>query len=125
MRGHQAGTQPLCRCCGTPIRKLTGAIVFGRTTEGSSHSEFLRGSTARPKSRAEAQAYVNETIVSSKWAPDRAYILEAAFWDGISYVAEHFCTNRCAIAFGELCAREGRVTQAYNDAIRARREAQA
>lgn len=125
MRGHQAGRQPYCRHCGGAIPKLTGVIFFGQSDDQPGQSPFSRSSSARPKDRAEAQRQCNQQIVSTRWSVDRTWIQTAGFWDGISYRAEFFCADRCAVAFAHVCAASGMAMQAYKDAIREAQEAAA
>lgn len=118
---HQAPKQPFCKCCGTPIAKRTASIYFGYQADRSD-GRFWIESTLRPTSREEAQRATNLELVSLEWSRDeegkRTTIRKAGAWDGLSYQAKHFCTNRCAIAFAHALAEKGHVTQAYLDAKR-------
>lgn len=122
-------TQPLCRTCGKPIAKHTRSVWFGRTGTGTG---FDNGSYRRekPRSRAEAQAMFNEQITAVRWhravrdderVPDEDYISDVYLWDGETYTDEFFHSGACATKFAYACARAGKATASYNDAIMARK----
>lgn len=61
--------------------------------------------TDRPRTRVEAQRYVNGEIVSSKRRGEFLYSVN--YWDGESYADKYFCTNHCAMRQGYASAAHG------------------
>lgn len=59
----------------------------------------------RPKTKDEAQRYVNGKIISLSRNGDE--ISHVNHWDGESYVSKYFCTNTCAIDQGYASAHHG------------------
>lgn len=95
-------TQPFCRCCGKPLKKSTDLHQFGVAADRH-RSPWEPIAHPEPAStRAEAQRYINQQIVSSK--KDYQGQLIVAVWDGVSYRSEEefFCTLRCAARYGRF-----------------------
>ena len=117
--------RPLCRHCGKAIALKTATIHFGHTRDAVAHGGWWIESTAKPRSKAEAQLATNWKIVTISWARDldgvKTYILKASAWDGESYFSKWFCTGRCAEAFGVLMASQGHMTVSCADALEAQR----
>lgn len=116
--------QPFCRCCGKKLKRLTETHVFG-IAEGeppSSWGHFGTPHPEEPATRAEAQRFLNQRIVSSK--KDYRGRLMVATWDGESYFGaqEHFCTLRCAADYGRFAVTYAPdlMTQAYAVALASR-----
>lgn len=134
--------QPRCRFCGARIAKWTETVRFiesGR--EGRTYSSVGRAIYVDepPRSKAEAQRFLNEPIVSVHYAeiwdvlayPDDPesrvvsskrigrFVDYVTVWDGETYVDEYFCNGDHAKRFAYLLAVEGRCTSAYNEAVRA------
>lgn len=117
-------TQPLCLWCGKRIAKNTSWERFG-TTMG-------KFPDIKPKTREEAQRYVNHAIVSLSWSYhwdrdayppkrlSRNYIEKVGTWDGESYVDLFFCNGNHARNFAYAAARKGLAMPAYNEAIKKR-----
>lgn len=129
-------TQPLCRFCGKPIKKATVIVYFDR--DFGSMSRMVKG--VRPKTQAEAQRHVNETIVAVRWNRPKTikasemthrdqeieprWIEQAYVWDGETYEDELFCNGDHARQFGYAAAgwESGRLAMpAYNQAMAVRR----
>lgn len=109
--------QPYCRLCGKPLKKQTETHYFGAASQGMS---FGTSHPEDPQTRAEAQRYINQRIVSSRRGY-RGMVVTA--WDGETYRAEeeYFCTLRCAASYGRFAVvnRPDLQTQKYADALRA------
>lgn len=108
-------TGPSCIVCGRKIRKLTRSVRFERPwgTHAEGERAVLHGGymvtlymAERPRSRAEAQRYSNEAIISSKRGTDGT-LSEVGTWDGESYQDRYFCTNNCAQKQGYAAAQHG------------------
>lgn len=103
--------QPLCRLDGRPIRKKTESVFFAGSQMRDRRPE-------NPQTKAEAQRYVNQQIVSIR----KGYkgISHVTTWDGESYEDAYFCTGDCARRFGYFAMEHPAAeTQAYADAMRA------
>lgn len=101
----QSATQPLCRYCGKPIRKVTRTVVFDQPQAFERGVEGMR--PERPTSREEAQRYVNGRITSVSWSPyNGRHISTVNTWDGESYGDAHFCTLQCAASMGRAVVTE-------------------
>ena len=113
---YRSHRQPLCRCCGNPIRKHTETVQ---------PKEVL-------KNKADCQRVSNYQVVSVSyrdvWSDDpdtgervrsRGTVFCFTTWDGITYEDEFFCTGSCAQRFGRFAAKHADVcTVAYVDALR-------
>jgi hypothetical protein len=134
--------QPLCRCCGKPIRKWTTHvhIVPERTKYNSGDSSWSRTvvSATPLKTKADCQRHSNQQVVSIKYTvdydnsypaqpiPETRRVYSFTEWDGESYDDELFCNNACAQELGRLAARNNKLqTVAYVAAIKRRREKKA
>ncbi|AFU88098.1 hypothetical protein CcrColossus_gp228 [Caulobacter phage CcrColossus] len=110
--------QPLCRYCGCGIGKHTTTVWFD-STNGRLNSGWFSYRPEKPTSKAEAQALLNQQIVSVRWATKSAYqygddeagerlfINQVTIWDGVSYRDEFFCKDEHAKLFGYAAARGG------------------
>lgn len=113
--------QPLCRCCGTKLKRSTEIHLFGipAGTAPSTWGSYGTPHPETPSTRAEAQRYVNQRIVSSK--KDYRGKLAVTTWDGETYraVQEFFCTLRCAADYGRFAVTYAPdlQTQKYAQAI--------
>lgn len=100
---------PLCRCCGKPIRKRT-AVVFikAEQSEYDKPTKFWRYAYTNggplPTTKAEAQRLVNEQVVSVRRSHEGSTISAVHVWDGVTYESRFFCTGNCAKDFGYLAA---------------------
>lgn len=115
--------RPLCRYCGKPIAKRTTHVKFVDELKLHMKSDtFIRYVIGHPMTKAEAQALVNEVVVSVKhtfnpWSSDHSeYVAEASLWDGESYVDEFFCNGSHAKLFAYSAAAGGRGTPEYWEA---------
>lgn len=125
--------QPLCRYCGKKIAKSTIKHWFGDRVE------FYKNSPDRhihhgekPRSREEAQKYINEQVISVQWSRlyqdgellprEQQFINRVGVWDGESYEDKFFCNDDHARRMGYVVAHEGRCTAEYNAALRRQRE---
>jgi hypothetical protein len=108
-------TGPRCIVCGRRIAKNTRSLRFERPwgTHVEGERAVLHGGymvtvylAERPRTRAEAQRYTNEPIISSKRGVDGT-LSEVRTWDGESYRDPYFCTNRCAQQQGYAAAQHG------------------
>lgn len=117
---------PLCRYCGKPIGKRTKTIMFGSSDQEPADHGWYATRREKPRTRAEAQRFVNHPIVSVRYlgeGEDR-YVANASVWDGVSYKDDYFCSNDHAQDFAYAVVRSPDnklTTQAYRDA----RDAQA
>lgn len=132
MATFKSDTQPHCRCCAKPIKKVTEQHWFGRTRDKAEYYSIEH--TAKPLSRAEAQAITGGNVVSVSWSLKYAslgaegtkdYIDGANVWDGETYQDEFFCTLRCAAEMGRAVAAKGWEFPAYSEVMRKIKEAQA
>jgi hypothetical protein len=118
-------TPPRCIVCGRPIAKRTATLYFREpkayqpakpTSWGDewpaqeAKPDGLREGNHlylqhRPRTRAEAQRYVNGQIVSSKRRAE--FVTSVNYWDGESYADKYFCTNNCAMRQGYASAAHG------------------
>jgi hypothetical protein len=120
----KSSTQPLCRWCGKRIRKDTDWVYCrDQEPEEKFRTAIGRYVVASPKTKAECQALVNETVVSvrrghNSETKDRIYSFGT--WDGESYVDEFFCTGEHAKFFGDLAVRSGLCpgTKTYAEALK-------
>lgn len=148
MTPFKSATQPLCKCCGKPIPKATDWVDFNCDPEPIEGSGVKRGRSECPKTKAEAQALLNLTVLAVRKGKRRAYstttleegrftnpagarpfrsstqtgetiISAASVWDGESYVEEHFCKLACSATFGMVMAKAGHCTVAYLEARKA------
>lgn len=111
--------QPLCRCCGKKLKRTTVLHEFG-IPDGSRRDAWApRPHAQDAATRAEAQRYLNQEIVSSKTSYTGNLIV--ATWDGESYRSEQefFCTLRCAARYGRFGVIHAPqlMTQKYADAL--------
>lgn len=137
---YASKSQPLCRCCGTPIAKSTRSIrvrkepyVDHYTIErpdfsiGAERGAKKIETVTQPRfkdtlyetvlrSKADCQRYTNGTVTAVSYNNDRT-VSHFYVWDGESYESQFFCSNVCAQGLGYLMAAEGRCTKAYNDAL--------
>lgn len=123
-----ADIQPLCRYCGCGIAKHTTTVWFD-SDSGRLNSGWASYRPEKPTSKAEAQALLNQQIVSVRWAKksafrygddeagERLFIEQATVWDGVSYRDEFFCKDGHAVLFGYAAARGGQAMREYNDAV--------
>lgn len=118
---YKSETQPLCRYCAKAISKRTETVFFGRNVGGT----MLDARLEQPQSRAEAQAVLNQQVVSVHWresvvdgAWKRAFIDRVSIWDGESYDDEFFCSGSHARQFGYAAARANNAMPVYNRAIK-------
>jgi len=122
---------PLCRYCGGPLRKYTTTVYFKETPGPNDHktaysSYVYYGDKGRPQTKAEAQRYINQQIVSTKrettWsdAEDKRVDLGIAYvgvWDGERYYDDYFCNGDHARRFARVMAKNGRQTDAHYKAV--------
>lgn len=133
-------TQPLCRCCGKPLKKWTQTRRFGNDFRFGTEDQANRG--VFPKSKAEAQRYINDgTIVALKWhmkdgRPEgeqsisdrhenlvKDYIYDVSIWDGESYRDGFFCNNDHAMQYAYTMVQHPDMKLAmvaYLEAVKAR-----
>lgn len=118
--GFKSPTQPHCRSCGRPIRKLTTTVWFG--AQAPHADAFSISRTEKPATLDEARRLVNQQVVSHQWRGDREWIHRMGLWDGESYQDEFFCTGECAKRLGYAAARPPfeLVLKPYSAAIRRR-----
>jgi hypothetical protein len=116
MTGHHHG--PLCRTCGKPIAKRVHIHWFGQLRD--ERRGWYTSHVERVATKAEAQRFTNDEIVSVRLNSDRS-INRVGTWDGESYADVFFCKNACATAFGYFAAtnRPDLVSAAYDKALRA------
>lgn len=60
---------------------------------------------SKPKTRAEAQRYVNGEIISASRGSNG--LAHVNYWDGESFADRYFCTNHCAMKQGYASAQHG------------------
>jgi hypothetical protein len=100
--------RPLCRFCGNPIAKTTVTVQFVENgSNTNSPSGNWRQRVGAPRTREEAQRFVNEPIQTVKFLGDGddKRIVKLTAWDGESYLDEHFCKDSCAQFFGRMIAK--------------------
>ncbi len=114
---------PLCRYCGTPIKKKT-VTVYLRARALESH-EASHGDYARylqvdklPVTIGECRKLTNYSVVSVKCTPDAKAISYFSEWDGQSYADKFFCTNNHAQKFGYAAAHSRMTTALYREALK-------
>ncbi|WP_066725267.1 hypothetical protein [Sphingomonas pituitosa] len=115
----------LCIVCGRPIAKRTSDFFFREPVAyqppkphswGGDHNAieakpdgWREGNSIylhqRPRSREEAQRYVNGEIISVR--RDGEVLSRVSYWDGESWQDRFFCTNRCAMDQGYASAQHG------------------
>jgi hypothetical protein len=109
----KSDTQPLCRCCGKPIKKTTVKHYIRDTEPAHRHGESFI---------IDCQRRVNDKVVSvsrgGSWSTDKS-IRDFTTWDGESYDNKHFCTGACATRWGYIMAEAypDVVSKAYNAAM--------
>lgn len=119
---------PLCRFCGTPIRKLTETHwIRSKPPEGIDTREYTIGEF---RSKAELQKVTNHRVVSVSYYEDTEYyrgygkaglIWKYSTWDGETYVDPYFCTGDHAKRFAYACCDNGGKgygMPAYTDALK-------
>ena len=125
---------PLCKQCGRAVPKLTRHFGFipataNRRVNGDRGERCMYlHEDQRPRTKEEAQRYVNEPIISvSKYGQER--ISSVTTWDGESYVwGGHFHSQTCAAEFGLGMAKQfptyatdkHRHAVAFRDSLRGR-----
>jgi hypothetical protein len=128
MSFFKSDTQPLCRCCGKPIRKWTDNVW------GNEMKKAYR-------SKDEVQRDRNDVVTSVAYCTigdesTRQYdhfkrlgakpgdrVVDRFFvWDGVSYEDEFFCSTSCASRFAYMVAHTHPEieTKAYQAANRKR-----
>lgn len=136
---HKSKTQPLCRCCGKPIKKATRTHWIEQREESSNpvyknpndHITYHWLGERMIFTKEECQALTNESVVSitkSRYANDTpgetnpARIRQFTTWDGESYASGLFCSGTCAQTFGIMAATNhpNIQTKAYAEAMRFR-----
>lgn len=132
MTYYKSKTQPLCRCCGRPIKKYATTVYvkddltkveWGKSGLGCRQIDV----PARLLSKQDCQRHSNQIVISVDYTidykddePDQSTRRIHHFneWDGETYVDQFFCTGTCAQRFGRLAADRTKLwTQAYADAI--------
>ncbi len=112
-----------CIVCGKPIAKATTTVYFKDAEsfrrEPGSREESYGGQqvelfvTERPRTKSEAQRYLNQPIVSIRRSGE--FVYSAGIWDGESFTNQYFHSNECAILQGIASARGGhRYTWKYD-----------
>lgn len=117
--------RPKCIVCGRALPKRTDTLYFREPqpyrpaerrqwggdfpAQEEKPDGFREGNSLylehRPRTRTDAQRYVNGQIVSSKRHAD--FLHSVNYWDGESYADEFFCTNNCAQKQGYASAHHG------------------
>jgi hypothetical protein len=120
-----------CRYCAKPIPKRTQTTFFGSSQKTSS-SKWWSYREEMPCNKDEAQALLDQPIVSVKWFrteppkdgyvrgsydPGFDYISQVTTWDGESYADKYFCKGFCAQNLGYMAARQNLATDDYNNAV--------
>jgi len=143
--GFKSKTQPFCRQCGKPLRKVTTVAYIKAKPYDERYDRPGSGSRTinvekLPKTLAECRKLSNQHIVSVKRDRTREYqatgddiydqkmttkvtadrgIDQLTEWDGETYDDEFFCTTTCAraMAYAILKKEPGWGTKAYRDAV--------
>lgn len=121
----KCSSQPFCRYCGRPTAKRTTTVY--PYTDGDRlrvHPE----PGERLRSKADCQKRTNQQVMSVAYHEERSnlndelidrYVTTFTIWDGESYEDDLFDTNRCAIRFARVAARQHNIAMpAYNRAVR-------
>jgi hypothetical protein len=120
----ESDTQPLCRCCGKPIRKYV-RNVYLVDKPMLARSGYSREVVGEARTRADCQKFTNGHVVSTTRSyRNRELIGHFGEWDGRSYVDEFFCTGGCAQAFGYYAAKRAAqlpMTKRYVEALAKRK----
>lgn len=107
-------TGPKCIVCGKPIKKKTETVYFkladAEHPHGTVEREYQWSSKLYldviPKTKTEAQRYVNQPIVHVSRS-HRDEIYSVSIWDGESYDDPFFHSGDCAKKQGYAAARAG------------------
>lgn len=123
---HKSLTQPLCRCCGKPIRKWTDNHY---ASDGHhvwhTKAEVERASNERVVSVSYETVPPNE-IGYLSWALKRGaqagerIIYRYSTWDGESYMDDLFCSGTCAERFARFAVDHVQ-TRRYAQALQAQK----
>lgn len=102
----KSATQPLCRCCGKPIRKHTRTVyVREKLSDNEMKQDFWRYVEGVAHKKADLVKFTNYQIVSvSRLYNDKSRIGSFGEWDRESYVDEFFCSGTCAMTFAYAVA---------------------
>lgn len=109
--------QPLCRSCGTAIKKWTVTVYVKPEPTKFDHPHALSRyayTPQRPVSVDDCRKLTNQQIVSVKRSHEtldgertgKSWIDSFNEWDGETYDDEFFCTGRCARTFAYAMARQ-------------------
>jgi len=121
----KSSVQPLCRCCGKPIKKWTRPIWVRPEPRDTPMSD--RTVVGLLRSKEDCQRLTNEKVTAVRYTdyPEHLGRHAVSFntWDGESYESEFFCSGTCAQNFGLLAAKLNRLTtRAYSEAIEERKD---
>lgn len=131
-------TQPLCRWCGTPIKKRTARVYLRKAIDpkydrNSMLSRYIPVGDNWPKDKADCQKLTNHQVTSVSYSPlkDANFnvvgkkIDQFGEWDGESYDDEFFCTGAHARLMGYGAAVGGWSTKDYREARDASKKGEA
>jgi hypothetical protein len=121
----KSSSQPFCRWCGKPIKKLVRSVWLHKRSPNSTRNETPTEYAQTivvdelPTTRQGCQRYTNGRVVSiTRWHVDQGRIGRFGEWDGESYVDEFFDTGSCAMAMGYSAVRtHNLVTDRWRKAV--------